>query len=44
MAIFVDRPISAGFIYAIGALAVWLIFSAVRDKKRVRALEAAQAR
>ncbi|MNO04327.1 hypothetical protein D3C81_2253240 [compost metagenome] len=43
MSVFVDRPISAGFIYAIAALAIWLVFSTVRNRKKVRALEEAQA-
>ncbi|MNV49961.1 Tripartite tricarboxylate transporter TctA family protein [compost metagenome] len=43
MNVFIDRPISAGFIYAIAALAIWLVFSTVRNRKKVRALEEAQA-
>ena len=43
MSVFVDRPISAGFVYAILALAAWLVFSTVRNRKRVRELERVQA-
>ncbi|AUL46300.1 hypothetical protein BBB39_04195 [Bordetella trematum] len=43
MAIFVDRPISAGFIYAIFALAAWLVFSSVRARRRMRAMAQQQA-
>ncbi len=42
MSVFVDRPISAGFVYAILALAIWLVFSTVRNRKRVRELEQVQ--
>ena len=44
MAIFVDRPISAGFIYAIFALALWLGYSTVRNRKKVKALTEASHR
>ncbi len=43
MSVFIERPISAGFIYAILALAIWLVFSTVRNRKKVRELERIQA-
>ncbi len=43
MGIFVDRPISAGFIYAILALAIWLVFSSVRNRRRMRAMAQQEA-
>lgn len=42
MGIFVSRPISAAFIYAILALAVWLAYSTVKARRKVRAALQAQ--
>ena len=41
LGIFLDRPISAGFMYALFALVAWLIFSSVRNRKKVKALQEA---
>ncbi|SAI69470.1 membrane protein [Bordetella ansorpii] len=38
LGIFVDRPISAGFIYAIFALAAWLVYSTMRNRRKLRQL------
>ena len=43
MGIFIDRPISAGFIYAIFALALWLVYSTVRNRRKVQAIAQARA-
>ena len=43
MSIFIDRPISAAFVYAIFALALWLAYSTVRNRRKVRAIAQAQA-
>ncbi|MDM9558142.1 tripartite tricarboxylate transporter permease [Bordetella petrii] len=43
MSVFVDRPISAAFVYAIFALAAWLTYTTFRDRRRVRRLIQTQA-
>ncbi|VGO10895.1 Tricarboxylate transport membrane protein TctA [plant metagenome] len=43
MAIFIDRPISAGFIYTIIALVVWLVFSTVRNRRKIKEAQQAEA-
>ncbi|BEG74987.1 tripartite tricarboxylate transporter permease [Achromobacter xylosoxidans] len=43
MGIFIDRPISAAFIYAIFALALWLVYSTVRNRRKVQAIAQARA-
>ncbi|MFY3685726.1 tripartite tricarboxylate transporter permease, partial [Achromobacter ruhlandii] len=42
MSIFIDRPISAAFVYAILALALWLVYSTVRNRYKVREMEQAR--
>ncbi|MCV6902137.1 MAG: tripartite tricarboxylate transporter permease [Achromobacter xylosoxidans] len=43
MGIFIDRPISAAFIYAIFALALWLVYSTVRNRRKAQAIAQARA-
>ena len=40
--VFLDRPLSAAFIYAILALAAWLIYSTIKNRRKMRQLLAQQ--